>query len=135
LLDLLAVLVGARQEERVVALEAVEARDDVHQQGRVRVTQMRLGVDVEDRRRRVVRVSVLELRLGRRLRPGLRFLAPIDGRTGLYGLLRLIEHDAVPGRAIAHRLAPPGAVYSSDAGWSLGKRQGRRLYARRPGGC
>ena len=48
--DLVAVLVGAGQKEDVVAEPAVVTREDVGGDRRVGVTQVRLGVDVVDRR-------------------------------------------------------------------------------------
>ena len=59
LLHLLAVLVRPRQEEHVVAVEPLEARDHVARQRGVRVADVRLAVHVVDRRgdevRRLVR--------------------------------------------------------------------------------
>ena len=48
-LDFLAVLVGAGEEEGVVAEEAVAAGDDVSRNGRVGVADVRARVDVVDR--------------------------------------------------------------------------------------
>src|SRR5690625_2980448 len=53
LLDLLAVLVGTREEVGVIAAQAVEAGYDVNQRGGVGVPQVRFGVHVEDWRGRV----------------------------------------------------------------------------------
>ena len=49
-LDLLAVLVGAGEEEGVVAEQAVTAREHVGNDGRVRMADVRPRVDVVDRR-------------------------------------------------------------------------------------
>ena len=62
-LDLLAVLVGAGEEEGVVAEQAVAAGDDVGRDGRVGVADVRARVDVVDRG------SEIELLLGHGLRP------------------------------------------------------------------
>ena len=51
--DRLAVLVGAGQEEDVLAALAHVAGEDVGRDRRVRVPEVRLGVDVVDRRRDV----------------------------------------------------------------------------------
>ncbi len=83
LLDVLAVLVGAREEEGVVALEAVEARDDVDQDRGVRVTHVRRRVDVEDRRGGVERAAAAGLRAG------------LDGRLALHQLV--LERRGVGG--------------------------------------
>ena len=52
--DRLAVLVGAGQEEHVLAALAHVAGEDVGRDRRVRVAEVRLGVDVVDRRGDVV---------------------------------------------------------------------------------
>jgi hypothetical protein len=48
--DLVAVLVGAGQKEDVVAEPAVVAREDVGRDGGVGVPEVRVGIDVVDRR-------------------------------------------------------------------------------------
>jgi hypothetical protein len=48
-LDLLAVLVGSGEEERVISQQPVAACEDVGHDGGVRVADVRAGVDVVDR--------------------------------------------------------------------------------------
>ena len=64
--DRLAVLVGAGQKEHVLAPLAHVAGEDVGGDRRVRVTEVRLGVDVVDRRGDVVATRRRRIR-GRRL--------------------------------------------------------------------
>src|SRR5215213_4965029 len=52
-LDLLAVLVRSREEEHLVTEQPMPARDRVGHQRRVRVAEVRRGIDVVDRRRDV----------------------------------------------------------------------------------
>src|SRR5690606_23297360 len=123
----------AGQEERVVALEAVEARYDVDKQRRVGVTEVRGGVDVEDRRRRVVGAPLRVPRFRGRLCGAKRFYPVIHRRDIDLRLFGLLEHDAVPWRAITHRPAPPGDVHMSDAfRGPRAKKQGRPLSCRAP---
>ena len=75
-LDLLAVLVGAGQEEGVVAQQAVAAGDDVGRDGGVGVADVRARVDVVDRRREVELFGGVWHRLGRPVYQGSRFEVP-----------------------------------------------------------
>ena len=68
-LDFLAVLVGPGQEEHVVAHQAVRARDRVGHHRRVRVAEVRLRVDVVDRRGDVEAAHDVRRRRGARRTP------------------------------------------------------------------
>ena len=126
-LDRLAVLVGAGEEEDVLAALAVVAGEHVGGDRRVRVAEMRLGVDVEDRRGDVEahgRVSLLR----RSARPALRdsrdrLGSAVEGRQRRDRGARRRSTALTGGRFLVGPLGASRTVLVDHVGRKSGKRR------------